>query len=90
MIELFKQHHLNPEIKCNLKIVDYLDITFDLSTGLFKPYNNTSNIPRYINAKSNHLPSILEKISKSVSKRISSNSCNEQVFNALHRFITTF
>ena len=30
MINLFKQHHLNLEIKCNLKIVDYLDITFDL------------------------------------------------------------
>ena len=39
MIDLFKQHHLNLEIKCNLKIVDYLDITFGLTTGLFKPYN---------------------------------------------------
>ena len=33
MIDQFKQHHLNLEIKCNLKIVDYLDITFDLTTG---------------------------------------------------------
>ena len=46
MIDLFKQHHLSLEIKCNLKIVDYLDITFDLTTGLFKPYNKTNNIPR--------------------------------------------
>ena len=27
MIDLFKQHHLNLDVKCNLKIVDYLDIT---------------------------------------------------------------
>ena len=86
MIDLFKQHYLNLEIKCNLKIVDYLDITFDLTTELFKPCNKTNNIPRYVNEKSNHPPSILKEIPKSVSKRISSNSCNEQVFNAAAPF----
>ena len=45
MIDLFKQHHLNLEIKCNLKIVDYRDITSDLTTGLFKTYNKANNIP---------------------------------------------
>ena len=86
MIDLFKQHYLNLEIKCNLKIVDYLDITFDLTTGLFKPCNKTNNIARYVNEKSNHPPSILKEIPKSVSKRISSNSCNEQVFSAAAPF----
>ena len=86
MIDVFKQHHLNLKIKCNLQIVDYLDITFDLTTGLFKPYNKTNNIPRYVNAKSNHPPSILKEIPKFVSKRISSNSCYEQVFNAAALF----
>ena len=42
MTELFKQHHWNLEIKCNLKIADYLDITFDLAIGLFEPYNKTT------------------------------------------------
>ena len=51
MIHLFKQLDLNLEIKCNLKIVDYLDITFDLTTALFKPYNKNNNIPRYVHAK---------------------------------------
>ena len=37
MIDLFQQHHLNLEIKFNLKNVDYLDTTFDLTTRLFKP-----------------------------------------------------
>ena len=86
MIDLFKQHHLNLQIKCNLNILDYLDITFDLTTGLFKPYNKTKNISRYVTAKSNHVPSILKEIPKSVSKRISSNSCNEQIFNAAAPF----
>ena len=86
MIDLFKQHHLNLQIKCNLNILDYLDITLDLTTGLFKQYNKTNNISRYVTAKSNHVPSILKEIPKSVSKRISSNSCNEQIFNAAAPF----
>ena len=53
---------------------------------MFKPYNKTNSIPQYVNAKSNHPPSILKEIPKSVSKRISSNSCNEQVFNAATPF----
>ena len=77
MIDIFKQHHLNLEIKCNLKITDYLDIPFDLTTGLFKPCNKTNNIPQYVYAKSNDSLSILKKIPKSVSKRISWNPCNE-------------
>ena len=86
MVDLLKQHHLNLEIIYNLEILDYLDITFDLTTGLFKPYNKTNNIPRYVNSKSNHPPSMLKEIPKSVSKRISSNFCNEQVFNTAAPF----
>ena len=66
MIDLFKQHHLNLEIKCNLKISDYLNTTFDLTTGLFKPYNKTNNIPRYVNPRSNQPPFILKEIPRSV------------------------
>ena len=39
-----------------------------------------------LNAKSKHSSFILKEIPKSVSKRISSNSCNEQVFNAAAPF----
>ena len=86
MVDLFKQPHLNLEIKFNLKIADDLDITFDITTGLFKPYSKTSNVSRYVDAKSNHPPSIPKEIPKSISKRITSNSCNEQVFNVAALF----
>ena len=65
-------------IKCNLKIVDYLDTSFDLNSGIFKPFNKSNNKPLYINASSNHPPSLLRQIRKSVSKRITANSCNEE------------
>ena len=73
-------------MKCNLKIVDYLNIAFDLTTGLFQTYNRNNNILRYVNAKSKHPQSILKEKPKSVSKRVSSNSCNEQAFNAAAPF----
>ena len=28
--------------------MDYLDIKYDLRTGIHKPYNKVNNIPRYI------------------------------------------
>ena len=82
LIKLFKQHKLDLEIICNMKRVDFLDITFDLSNGTFKLYNKPNNEPLYVHAKSNHPPSIIKQIPASVSKRISNNSSNEQLFNA--------
>ena len=38
LIKIFQTHDLKLEIKCNLKKVDYLDITFDLNTSSYWPY----------------------------------------------------
>ena len=82
LIKLFKQHSLDLEIVCNLKCVDFLDITFNLLDGTYKPYSKPNNEPLYVHAKSNHPPSILKQIPSSVSKRISNNSSNEELFNS--------
>ena len=80
LTKLFKKYQLNLDIKCNLKIKDYLDISFDLNTGIYKHFNKPNNKPLYINASSNHPPSVLKQIPKSVSKRRTANSCNEDIF----------
>ena len=80
MIKIFQTHGLKLEIKCNLKSVDYLDITFDNNTGPYRPYRKPNNDTRYINAKSNHPPSILKQIPAAISKQISINSSNKQIF----------
>ena len=56
---------------------------FNLNTGIYKPYNKINNFPCYINFILNHPTSVLKRIPTSVSKRRSSNSCNEEVFNAI-------
>ena len=80
LTELFKKYQLNLDIKCNLKTVDYLDKSFDLNTGIYKPFSKPNNKPLYINASSNHPPPVLKQIPKSASKRITANSCNEDIF----------
>ena len=54
LISFFKHHGLDLEIKCNLKQTDFLDVTFDLDSGLYKPFNKPNNDPLYVHADSNH------------------------------------
>ena len=65
----------------NLKTVDFLNVRFDLVNNTYQPYRKPNNEPVYIHQQSNHLSNILKELPKSISKRISVISCDEQVFN---------
>ena len=67
--------------KANLKIVNFLDITFDLTNGTYKPYRKPNDEPLYINRLSNHPPSIIRQLPSSINKRINKLSCNQETFN---------
>ena len=43
----------------NLKNVDFLDITFNLSNGKYRVYKDPNNLSSYINKYSNHPPQII-------------------------------
>ena len=43
--KIIKSVGLKIDIKSNLKIVDYLDITFNLNDSSYKPYNKPNNKP---------------------------------------------
>jgi len=77
----FKTHGLNITIQTNLKIVNYLDVTFNLNNGTYYPYRKPNNQPLYINVKSNHPPNIIKQLPDSINRRISDISCNEDEFN---------
>ena len=81
IIKIFKDNDLNIEIKCNLKSVDYLDVTFDLNDGTYKPFNKPNNSPTYVHVESNHPPTVIKQIPLSISKRISNNSSSKQIFD---------
>ena len=80
IIGVFKQYGLRITIEANLSVVNYLDVTFDLSTGQYCPYRKPNDQPMYIDTRSNHPPQIIRNIPTAISKRISAISSDEQVF----------
>ena len=58
--------HTRKSHKSNFHVVNFLDVTFDLSTGKYKPYRKPNDDPLYINKHSNHPPSILRQLPTSI------------------------
>ena len=81
MVKVFKECGLSIIIKCNLKTVNFLDITFGLTNDIYEPYQKANDNPLYINKNPNHPPCILKQLPVSIEKRLSEASSNENVFN---------
>ena len=52
----------NSGIKTNSKDVEFLDITFNLSNGLYKPYKKPNDPLLYINKSSIHTTQIFNQL----------------------------
>ena len=68
--QLFKENELSLEIECNLKTLNYLDITLGFSTDIYKPYRKPNDEILYIHAKSNHPADILKQLPISIKTRL--------------------
>ena len=81
-IKIFKED-FNLSITCetNLKTVNFLDVTLNLTTAKYQPYNKPDNNPLYINILSNHPPNMIENLPENISKRINTLSADETTFN---------
>ena len=78
---IFSEHGLKITIEANKKIVNFLDVTLNLSNGTYMPYTKPNNIPLYIHKKSNHPPQIIKNIPKSINKRLSEISYDQDSFD---------
>ena len=78
---------LKIEINSNLKIVNFLDVTFNLNDDSYKPFNKTNTIPTYINVKSNHPTPIIKQIPNAINIRINRLSSSKTIFNNHHKEI---
>ena len=61
--------------------VHFLDITFNLSNGIYKPYRKPNDNLLYVNISSNHPPQIIKHLPTSTTKRLSKNSSSIEIFN---------
>ena len=57
--KIFKEHGLDIIIQCNMEIVNYLDVTFNLNDGNYKPYTKPNNEIKHIHKNSNHPLSVI-------------------------------
>ena len=81
MCKIFIHNSLQITIETNKKVVDFLDITLDLRTVIYEPYKKPNSNLTYILKQSNHPPSIIKNLPKSIIKRLSANSKKAQIFN---------
>ena len=64
-----------------MKAVNFLDVTLNLTTGKYQPYNKPDNNLLYINILYNHPPNIIKNLPENISKRINTLSADETTFN---------
>ena len=67
---LFKKYGLEIIIECNKKVVDFLDVPFNLKDETYKPYHKTDNKITYIHVQSNHPPYIIKQLPKTIKQRL--------------------
>ena len=82
VIKIFEEIGFKIEIKTNLKVVYFLDITFNLFNGTYKPYTKPNDNLLYVNTSSNHPPQIIKQLPTSTAKRLSKNSSIIEIFNS--------
>ena len=78
----FKEIDFKIEIETNLKIVNFLDVTFSLANSTYRPYRKPNDNLLYIHTSSNQPPQIIKHLPDSIEEKLSNNSSNEQVFNS--------
>ena len=82
VIKLFKEIDFKIEIETKLKIVNFLDVTFNLTNSTYRPYRKSNDNLLYIHTSFNHPPQIIKHLPDSIEERLSNNFSNERVFNS--------
>ena len=80
IIATFKALGLQITIASNVRIVNYLDLTLNLSNGKHYPYRKPSDTPLYINKQSNHPPAIINSLPSAIARRLTHISHDKEVF----------
>ena len=80
IIRAFKFLVFKIEVSSNNKIINFLDVTLNLSNNTYKPFLKTDLYPSYININSNHPKTIIKQVPKAIKLRIRNLSANEKIF----------
>ena len=78
---IFKENHLDIVISCNMKVVNYLDVTMNLSDATYRPYHKPNDEIMYIHNESNHPPAIIKHLPLSIESRLRTISSSKEIFD---------
>ena len=81
LCSLFQKHQLKITVEANAKVVNYLDITLDLSLDTYSPYMKPNNRPLYVHSHSNHPHQIIRNIPKGINKRLANIASDKRTFH---------
>ena len=79
--QVFKSEGLKITIEANKKIVNFLDVTFNITDGSYKPYMKPNNKLSYVHQQSNHPPAVLKNIPLNINKRLTAISSSKETFD---------
>ena len=82
VIKMFKEDDFKIEIQTHLKIIDVLDVTFNLANGTYRPYKKADESLLYISTSSTHPPQVIKELLASINEWVSNNSSSEKIFSA--------
>ena len=78
---IMEENGLEIKAKCNTKVANFLDATFDLANNQVRPYRKPGQVIEYIHVDSNHPSHVLKNTVAEVSKRLSALSSSKQIFD---------
>ena len=78
--KMFKNKGLDIIINCNMKIVNYLDVTLNLNDGSYRPYKKPNDETNYIYVNFEHPQSILKQLVVSIEKRLPYLLSSQELF----------
>lgn len=65
--------------ECNMSILNYVNVIFNSNNDAYRHYKKTNNKTKYIRVDSDHPPSIIKQIPKSIGARLSSLSLSKEM-----------
>ena len=80
LYKLLDEFGFRLDIKTDLKMTDYLDVTLNLYSGTVSPFRKRNQDLRYVNRGSNHTTQVFKHVPKGIEHRLSNNYSNKDIF----------
>ena len=80
--KVFKAFGLTVKVEVNKKVVNYLNVTLDLTDGSHRDYMKPGQVIKYVHVDSNHPPCVKKSIGQGVNHRLYANSSSKTMFDA--------